>query len=360
MVSLRSRLARYGHKVHVLGELLTQHVSRPDVAIIGSVHKNNVGDMALSHSVQHVLGEHAVHGGMQMIGGGRLGLSKWPFGHKAIVAGGALGREKVLRTVVQKYLTDPQDVAMVGMAFWSFDDLSEETLRFLRDAAFLSCRNRRDVEELSNRGIEAEFAYDNAFSLPQNDGEREDRTLGVNVVPRHMKRQDGKYVPSEANPRFGRSYARVLRDIVADYLAKGWDVIHVPFTTQDEDLSRQVFRGMDVHCRGYTFDVEETSRAVSACSRFIGTRYHAHVFALKSMVPFYSVSYARKCRHLREELGIPAHLQATRKDIVEQPGAIVDRFTSRDGFVLSERKLSSVKKSARSSIEEAAHSVGVL
>lgn len=295
MIPLRFQFGRYRRKVHVLCELLIQRVYRPDVAIIGSIHRNNVGDMALSRSVKHVLDGCGIRSGRQLVGGGRLGLANWPLGKKAVVAGGALGREKVLRTVVEKYSASPENVAMTGMAFWSFDDLSEETIRFLRATAYLSCRNREDVNELRERGIEATFAYDNAFSLPVGETNGEERMLGINVVPRHMKKKEGKYVPSESNPQFGTSYVNVLRSIAADYLSRGWKVVHVPFTSQDERLSRQVFRGMDVHCRGYTSDVGETHRSVATCSRFIGTRYHAHVFALKSSVPLYSLSYARKC-----------------------------------------------------------------
>ena len=349
----------YRRKAHVLCELLAQYIRHPNVAIIGSVHGNNVGDMALSRSVKNVVDEYTVRSGRQLIGGGRLGLANWPLGKRAIVAGGALGREKVLRTVVQKYSAAPGNVALAGMSFWSFDDLSEKTLQFLQATAYLSCRNRKDVRELRKRGIEATFAYDNAFSLAERGAEKEEGLLGVNVVPRHMKMKNGKYVPSESRPKFSESYVNMMCSIAKNYLSKGWRVVHVPFTSQDAALARQVFKGMGLYCRNYTSNVEETDRAVATCSRFIGARYHSHVFALKSSVPLYSVSYARKCRHLREELDIPARLQATRENIVEDPDAVVNRFTTRDGFVLSDEKRNEIDENARGSIEAAARSIGI-
>lgn len=349
---------KYARTVPLLYNFLKQKVTRPNVSVIGSVHRNNVGDMALSGAVRDRLKTYSVRSGLCSIGGGPIGLLQWPTGDKAILAGGAVGREKLLRRVVRKYSGVPQSVAMTGMSFWDIDSLSQQTQHFLRSVSYLSCRNRQDVQELAEKGIQANFAFDNAFSLPTPSAARGKKLLGVNVVARHMAKKNGNYVSLDDNPFFGPSYIKLMRRTVTRYLSMGWKIRHVPFTSDDALFSEYVFRDLDVNRMHYSPDYEKAARRVAECNRFVATRYHAHVFAIKSGTPLYSISYAPKCRLLRRDLNIPSELQVLRSNLVGRADFFADSFTSNNGFVLPESDRRSVETSAQKSIDNAIEALG--
>lgn len=79
----------YVRKLPLLEDLIGQTLNPPEVAVLGSVHRENVGDMALSASVGSVLAEKKLSWGMQPTGSkGIFGLSQWPKGEgRAIIAG---------------------------------------------------------------------------------------------------------------------------------------------------------------------------------------------------------------------------------------------------------------------------------
>lgn len=345
----------YLRKVSLARDLIVQHLRTPDIAIIGSVHRENTGDMALAKSVVSVLKSHGFHTGMQCFGKGPLGLQRWPKGSgRAIIAGGAIGREKLVRSLAERFQNDPERVALVGVSFWSLNDLSKVSVEFLRRVGYISCRNRQDSNRLENVGIGGvHFAFDNAFLLPKASETHASRQLGVNVVSRHMRRDGDRYIPTQDNPSFGPAYIRVMRAIIESYLQKGWHVKHVPFTKDDERFASYVFAGLDVSHRSYTHRVKPVYSAVATCSRFIGTRYHAHIFALTSRVPLLSFSYAKKCSCLQEDLNIPARMQATRREVMEQEQEISDRFSSERGFILDEERLAKIQHGVRDNIKTA-------
>jgi len=345
----------YIRKLPLFLDIIKQRICPPDLAVVGSVHRENVGDMALSYAVLSSIEKKEIRAGMQLLGEGRLGLSNWPIGKgKAIIAGGALGREKRIRPLVDRFQKNPGRVALVGMSFWSFKDLSRKSIDFLHRVGYISCRNRSDVEGLKREGLsDVRFAYDNAFALPVGQKEADQKRLGMNVVSRHMVRKHGQYVPSETKPDFGPSYIRVVRHIAQAYLEKGWNVVHLPFTKDDEVYAESVFDGVDVEEKKYDYNVERVYRKVSQCARFVGTRYHAHVFSLLAQVPFLSFSYATKCTLLKEDLGIPNRFQATREEVVENGEEIADRFSNQDGFTLHDEKLQKIRRDVRSNIDNA-------
>lgn len=246
---------------------------------------------------------------------------------------------------------------MLGMSLWSSPQFSPETLRFLRSLSFLSCRNRRDVRRLEKMGVKAHFAHDNAFALDVEVVRGKPQTLGVNVVPRHMKYDGSRYVPigSDKEKKFGPSYSNLVRAIASRYLDNGWTLVHIPFTPHDARYAKQVFAGLDVTHRGYTPGVRRTYQATAACSRVVATRYHAHIFALKSRTPVYSLSYAPKCRLLWQDLQLPSKHQITQEETIEGDSeSMAQSLLSADGLVLSEDKLSRVEEKARNSISESA------
>ena len=352
----------YARKLPLLRDLVTQVFVSPEVAIVGSVHRENVGDMALSASIAYVLTSEGVRWGMQLLGEGTLGLAKWPRGQgKAIVAGGALGREARIRLLVEKYRDDPSQVAIVGISLWSENDLSESSTSFLKSVGFVSCRNRRDVKTLAGMGVDgATFAYDNAFALPTKMYAKSKKRLGINAVSRDMTWNGHEYTPTKENEvteSFGPAYARSLQQIARTYLERGWNVVHVPFTKEDERFAEWVFKDMPVALRPYNYRVEPTYRAVAQCSRFVGTRYHAHIFALKSQVPLLSFSYASKCTLLKQNLGIPDDMQATRLQVAQDENNVVERFSGETGFVLPEEQVVRIENSVRDNIRTALRAI---
>jgi len=352
----------YLRKLPLLKDFVSQTVVSPEVVIIGSVHRENVGDMALSESVASVLREEEVSSGMQLLGEGTLGLARWPRGEgKAIVAGGALGREARMRPLVAKYQDNPHQVAIVGISLWSTDDLSKASINFLQSVGFLSCRNHQDVDALVEMGIgEAEFAYDNAFALPVETYAKNEKRLGINAVSRDMTWNGDEYIPVNGDAvteSFGPAYVRSLQQIARTQLERGWNVVHVPFTKEDDRFASWVFKDMPVELRTYDYRVEPTYREVAQCSRFVGTRYHAHIFALKARVPLLSFSYASKCTLLKQNLGIPDSMQATRLEIAQDENDVVEHFLDETGFVLPEDQLVRIENSVRDNIRTALRAI---
>ena len=68
----------YTRKLPVLASLSRQYIWNPELAIVGSVHRENVGDMALSHSVAQVADSLGIDAKLQLLGEGFLGLHRWP------------------------------------------------------------------------------------------------------------------------------------------------------------------------------------------------------------------------------------------------------------------------------------------
>ena len=350
----------YTRKLPVLVSLSRQYIWNPELAIVGSVHRENVGDMALSRSVAQVADSLGVNAELQLLGEGLLGLHRWPKGKVgAVVAGGALGREKRMRPLVDQYGSQPQKVTLVGMSFWSIDDLSRRSINFLKRTAYISCRNRTDITRLSEIGVEnAVFAYDNAFALDLKKPRRKHKRLGINVVPRHMRdKGKGVYVPTDNNPQFGPAYMQMMRSVAQSYLERGWEVHHIPFTEADRRYAAFMFEGIDVQHHKYRHQVEPVFESVAQCNRFIGTRYHAHIFALKARVPFFSVSYASKCALLQDDLDMPVHARATRADVVDRSVQIAEYFTDSQGFRLEKERLKDIEDGVRENIESAIQSL---
>ena len=80
----------YMRKLPLVKDMIAQYLSPPEDALLGSVHRENVGDMALCASVGSELTGAGVSWGMQPAGNkGMLGLSRFPEGQgRAIIAGG--------------------------------------------------------------------------------------------------------------------------------------------------------------------------------------------------------------------------------------------------------------------------------
>ncbi|PEN12619.1 hypothetical protein CRI94_13975 [Longibacter salinarum] len=311
--------------------------------------------MALSRSIAGVAREMGFRPGLQLLGEGALGLRRWPFGKTGtIVAGGALGREKRIQLLAEKFGDYPERVALLGMSFWSSDDLSTESMDFLRACKYISCRNRKDMKYLKNAGFQnVHFAFDNAFALPTNPAQekptRPTPVLGVNVVSRNMKRIDDSYfVPSE-DSNFGPTYINIVRDLVESHIRKGWEVQHIPFTHSDSQYANFVFEGLPVQMLPYQYRVSKVLGAVAKTKRFIASRYHAHVFALRTRTPLISISYAPKCDYLQQDLDIPEDVCATYQQI--SSGSHVN--INKEGFTVSRDKNSRIQKDVRSNISNA-------
>lgn len=346
----------YFRKFPLVKDLVSQTLYPVEVAVIGSVSRENVGDMSLSRAVQSTLLKSGVRAGIQSLGGGVFGLATFPK-RKAIVAGGTIGREAHMRRLAERYGDNPDQLAITGIAMWSIDKLSEESIKLLKSVSFISCRNRNDVNKLRDIGVtRVQFAFDNTFALSTKSYSKHEKRLGINTVSRGMKWNGKEYIPSMGK-QFGEKYTQSLRCIVNDYSKRGWEITHVPFTKDDERFASWVFQKLPVDLCPYDFRVPPTYRNVAQCSRFIGTRYHSHIFALKAQVPLLSLSYAPKCRLLKQDLDIPDKLQATREEVIHSEKQVVKRFLNEKGFVLSNERLSDLEKSVRDNILLALHAI---
>jgi len=359
-------------KVKTALQCAGQYISSPECAIIGSYHGQNVGDLALGGAVLNVAQDLGLHAGMQNLGLGEDGLQKWPEAPYAVLGGGALGNEDRLSSVRVRYGESPEAVAMIGLDFDPKHAFSDSTLQFLENVARITCRSRVGVQRLQkllNRD-DVRHAPDNAFCLPCHESladetTKENRTVGLNTVSLYysVNPVSGRYdmgfdKSGEISDDHARRsslmshYVELIRKFVKQMARRGFEIVHIPFTYDDELFARQTMKGLSVSQYSYTTKLETVARRVRSCDLFLGTRYHAHVFALANCVPFLSVQYARKCEEMQDDLGIPGDCVVDKETLTTDPQTCLEKVLTSDGFVLSPEDASSIHKRTRRNIED--------
>jgi polysaccharide pyruvyl transferase WcaK-like protein len=322
----------------------------------------NVGDLALGYTVESVAQAVSRKPALQVLGGGFLGLHKWPQSDCVVVAGGAVGREDIIQTLRDKCADQPRALAIEGISFWSVDSLSDSSLAFLNSVKSITCRNSRDAQRLRHLGVrKAQHVQDNAFLLAGDDHIVEStelplkRTLALNVVSQHMKRKGKSYVSSgydRVSHNFGKAYKKTIRGITKAHLDRGWNVKHTPFTPDDEMYAKYIFNGLNVELQSFSPDPMKVIKSISSSYKMIGSRFHAHVFSFICDTPFLSLSYAPKCRLLWQDLGLSRETQATQAEIATTPTDVADRFSNLAGSRLSRTRLQSIASRRSESLRQ--------
>ena len=333
------------HYLWRIKDIVLQHITRTDLSLIGSFHYGNVGDMAIGRAVKDITPE-SISTGYYLLGKNETIRGMYPEHRNALVCGGGLGRNKFFERFNSEF--EGTDFSIIGISLWYDLNITHKVEKILEEAEQLTVRNKRDKEYLSERSIEAKYVPDTAFALTFENSTTKNR-VGLNVQSGHINRYDSE--------EYEKKYKKIFKKVSKNYLNKGVEVVHVPFTKSDELLSEKIFGDMDVKKITYQPDVKKMYKTVSSCKCFIGTRFHSHVFSLKAGVPLFSFRYAPKCEYLFDDLDLDKNYQFDKNDVVNEESEIVEFLSYSDGCVLGSGKISKIESSVASNITSGIESI---
>lgn len=130
-----------------------------------------------------------------------------------------------------------------------------------------------------------------------------------------------------------------------------------PLATPDEIFARSILSDLPVEFEPFANNPLRLMRSVSACTRIIATRYHAHVFALTLGVPLTSISYYPKCSDLWADLELPIGAQIDLSMLAFDCNGIVDRLLHSQPVCLTNEQISQIRHQARQGILQALKAV---
>lgn len=295
-----------------------------ETLLLGAYHRNNLGDLALGEAVSARL--------------------RGPFataviqdairydGQAAVVIGGGslLTPDNIGR--LRRAGIPANRVHAVGVDLWPRirDNWHRADLDYLGEFARVALRSRANYTLTASAGLvpadRLSWCYDNAFSLLKGAAASEpvSGTVGINMMPHLFELRHRSFVPSGnmARKRFGDragaaadTYVELFRSLVARQARAGRQVTHVPFTTEDDLFARTALTGLPVRFAPYEPSVRRMIDRLRGLELFVGTRYHAFVFALGLGVPFVGIAYAGKCENLGEDVGMTAAALLTDADL---------------------------------------------
>jgi polysaccharide pyruvyl transferase WcaK-like protein len=382
---LQSRLGNLSRRRHQVvakinekHHLLRQIIDVPDLAIIGSFHGINTGDQTLGLSVQNLIDRSEFTCGLQNI----FSLKKYPKCKYTICAGGATGVESVITELAGRNFNSPASTALVGINF--SDDVakfSEPALDFLQQVSHLSCRSKREALKLAKILQREEVLYtpDNAFAYnfsgKDRNTERDPHTkvLGFNALNLFMTWVRGKgFIPGtpladwyrKTNSqivsyldRIGPAYIEYLNRVISIYSDRGWEIVHLPFTPEDDLFAKIFCRSAKIKYHSFSPNPDRIFARLQKFNLFISTRFHALVFAAIAQVPCIPISYANKCHDLLTDLNIGNRVGIDRYDLVDALAESIAKTVDPQPLILDESTLLNLKHQAITNIDRALNSL---
>jgi polysaccharide pyruvyl transferase WcaK-like protein len=380
--SRRDNLSRRRHqvvaKISEKHHLLRQIIDAPDLAIVGSFHGINTGDQTLGLSVQNLIDRSEFTCGLQNI----FSLRNYPKSKYTICAGGATGVESVITELACRNFNSPAFTALVGINF--SDDVakfSEPALTFLQQVSHLSCRSKREALKLAKILQREDILYtpDNAFAYDFSGGDRHTnrdphaKVLGFNVLNLFMTWVRGKgFIPGTPladwyrknnSPivsyldRIGPAYIEYLNRVISIYSDRGWEIVHVPFTPEDDLFAKTFCRSAKIKYHSFSPNPNRIFAIIQTCNLFISTRFHALVFAAIAQVPCIPINYAHKCHDLLTDLNIGNRVGVDRYDLVDALAESIAKTVDPQPLILDESALSNLKNQSTTNIERALNSL---
>lgn len=291
--------AQFNHR----SRWLQQKFQRPKISVVGGYHHGNLGDMALGYTARYLMAEAssipAQEIGLQTL----YSLKSWPKPSAIIVGGGAIVGAGTIHGIKEHASGDPGRVAFVSVDLIK-KDLDSESISFLSNAAALVMRSQEEADLLQELGLKnTKVMPDLVFGgrgmlCRYTQGERQNSVLGINVVPRIAG--ESLLDNLNKNSRAGK-YSKFIRSIADIYLKKGWRILHIPFTPQDQIAAKIVLEDRPVQFFPYSDSPQSVFRNLSSCSCFLPSRYHALIFCMLSGTPSVPFLYASKCYRLIDE-----------------------------------------------------------
>lgn len=284
-----------------------------------------------------------------------------PRAQSVLIGGGSIVSPRLINRV-SRTMPDSR-VALFGVeVFGTEGDLAHG---WPKNILCTGARSPRSVERASSFGCDdTRLVPDAAWLIERSapgSGQRGAPILGVNVTSwpkgyhfRRMADSEG-WVSARDDLDKLIDYIGLVEAYILSALSVGWKVVFVPFEVDDYYFSRAVFGWLQSDWDGVSFlrfrsDPKAVLESVTCMSRFLATRYHAHVFSLIAGVPLCFVEYSMQVRELRKSLSVSvSHCL---------PIASCNGFQSHDGFVLSQGERDEIRQSAKCELEYALRRIG--
>ncbi|MBK1859837.1 polysaccharide pyruvyl transferase family protein [Cerasicoccus arenae] len=347
---------------------MRQKISPPEVAIIGSYHGGNTGDMALAGAIQLALKDTSTKYGLQS----HYNLGVWPKAPRAIIGGGAIADESFLRNLAERYRGQWKRVAILGVGFVG-DIQKPDILQFLREISVFSVRThdaKQKFESMTGQTI-ANCAYDLSFAhfeenAYRNTSNNHELPIGINLAEVQCSllnksvQIESEFVEasSDAHRRQGerifQQYRTYFRAIVAHWLAQGKKVTHIPFTVGDDTIARHILEGMDVTYLKFQNKPAKVLARIRNVQRFYTTRFHALAFGIMCGVPVTPYCYAAKCRNLLLNLDIKNEIFLSPERFIDNPiEPLITKAICENGLIVPAKQLTQIKTSVHNLISSA-------
>lgn len=368
-VSAEARMHRARIKLRTYGAISAAYLSRPQLAIVGCYNTSNVGDLALGWTLRQLVRRQGRRCQLQSFGV----VQRFPAPQDVIIGGGsilALKPTGPLTTIEPHYGNSASNAVIVGVSGpLDSDQCSDKMMNFLRTVPYFSVRSKEDrtiLSDIIGRDIivqpDIAFGLAAAFGISlEGDRDHKKPVMGISVCP-HIIHRHGrllrsnpepstwfqKHLPAEAAvyDKLGPAYVETVVRVIQSYRDRGWTVRCISFAVEDYLFARSVLKNSGVEFVPYTADPVAVFRHVSSCSALIATRFHAHVFALLAKVPVLSIAYAPKCKHLWQDLDLPAETQVTLLDMVYRPSETYALLTSATPALLPSTQHETIQASA--------------
>lgn len=342
--------------------ILVNRLCRYDLHLAGEYFSGNLGDISMGRVLQRE--------GRAM--GLRPGLGEydgaWHRPCRLVMGGGELGDEAHFTRAFALAGT-PERVSACGIApVHRFRDLPAPLLGAIARMPYISTRSSagtRMMREVLGRP-DVEFNPDIAFALHDPAASRSPAVpvrprLGINLMTfyvlvegRRRFAPDLTMKPLVADRSFaplidtaGERFVHVMRALAGDALRRGWEVVNIPFSAVDAMFADAVLGDLDVRRLPYAGDARTALRQLASCSKFVATRFHAHIFGLIAGVPTVSIAYSGKCQHLWRDLCLEDRQQVPRLEVCLDPGGTVEKLRAWDGLTLPQETLAKLAADAR-------------
>jgi hypothetical protein len=324
---------------------LFQLLDSPDVGIIGGYHCGNLGDLALGYSLQNFLsGFSNASSGLQTI----YNLNKWPSAQFAILGGGAIAYVDCLNKVSRRYKDNPEKVSIIGVDFED-EKVFDKHIEFLRSVSSISCRSKEQANYVSEKLARSDVSFhqDLCFSLPLTAPKpsisETSKVVGFNMVPFFARlNKSGNfekdyYLLHSTRTKFNKSidfenlpnaYIHYFKKVIKYYAEKGYKLVHIPFTLEDDIYARTMLRELDVNFLRYSTNINRILLIFLEFEFFLSSRFHSLVFSLITRTPVIPFLYAEKCQRLVQDLAMNFETTVTPSDLLGNKEELIERIVS--------------------------------
>jgi hypothetical protein len=305
-----------------------------ETLLLGAYHRVNLGDLALGEAVSSRLRSAFAAGVIQ-------NAIRYDGQERVIIGGGSLLTPDNIGRLRQAGIP-AERVHAVGVDLWPRirEDWHRADIDYLARFAQVSLRSQANYKLAASADLvvpeRLSWCHDNAFSLfEQVIAPRPmTGTVGINMMPHLFSLQHRRFKVGSriAQKRFGdraesaaQAYVALFRELVAQQVQAGRLVNHIPFTIDDDLFARTALAGLPVRFSPYSPSIRQMIDRLNKLELFVGTRYHAFVFALGLGVPFAGFAYAGKCENLGADVNMPNSSLLTDSDLAPN-GAWQDRI----------------------------------